>query len=95
LVKIGGMSDNVYEVAHATSGLKSRMGGLAAAGYHEGQWLGSKGLNMIPGVNINPLGAGIAIDAGAKILPKVTSIHQHVGEALFPGDQFEKSATGG
>ncbi|MEU5292624.1 enoyl-CoA hydratase/isomerase family protein [Streptomyces umbrinus] len=95
LVKIGGKSGDVYEVAHATSGLKSRMGGLAAAGYHEGQWLGSKGLNMIPGVDISPLGAGIAIDAGAKILPKITSIHQHVGEALFPGDQFEKSATGG
>ncbi|MFG2347084.1 WXG100 family type VII secretion target [Streptomyces phaeochromogenes] len=95
LVKIGGKSGDVYEVAHATSGLKSRMGGLAAAGYHEGQWLGSKGLNMIPGVNISPLGAGIAIDAGAKIFPKITSIHQHVGDALFPGDQFEKSATGG
>jgi hypothetical protein len=95
LVKIGGKADDVYEVAHAASGLKSRMGGLAAAGYHEGQWIGSKGLNLVPGVNINPLGAGIAIDAGAKIFPKITSIHQHVGDALFPGDQFEKSATGG
>ncbi|MFF3711863.1 enoyl-CoA hydratase/isomerase family protein [Streptomyces phaeochromogenes] len=95
LVKIGGRADDVYEVAHAASGLKSRMGGLAAAGYHEGQWIGSKGLNLIPGVNISPLGAGIAIDAGAKIFPKITSIHQHVGDALFPGDQFEKSATGG
>ena len=95
LVKIGGKADDVYEVAHAASGLKSRMGGLAAAGYHEGQWIGSKGLNLVPGVSINPLGAGIAIDAGAKIFPKITSIHQHVGDALFPGDQFEKSATGG
>ncbi|MGW0535938.1 enoyl-CoA hydratase/isomerase family protein [Streptomyces sp. NPDC003032] len=95
LVKIGGKSTDVYEVAHSTSGLASRMGGLAAAGYHEGQWLGSKGLNMIPKVNINPLGAGIAIDAGLKIFPKVTSIHQHVGEALFPGDRFAQSASGG
>ncbi|MGH4032457.1 putative T7SS-secreted protein [Actinomycetota bacterium Odt1-20B] len=95
LVKIGGKSGDVWEVSHATSGLKSRMGGLAYAGYHEGQWLGSKGLNMIPKVNINPMGAGIAIDAGAKIFPKITSIHQHVGEALFPGDRFEKSATAG
>ncbi|MEV6313848.1 putative T7SS-secreted protein [Streptomyces sp. NPDC051776] len=93
LVKIGGMSDDVYEVAHASSGLASRMGGLANAGYHEGQWLGSKGLNLIPKVNINPLGAGIAIDAGVKIFPKITSIHQHVGEALFPGEQLEKSAS--
>ncbi|MEU6681086.1 enoyl-CoA hydratase/isomerase family protein [Streptomyces sp. NPDC046925] len=94
LVKIGGMSDDVFEISHATSGLKSRMGGLAAGGYHEGQWLGTKTLNMIPKVNIDPTGAGIAIDAGAKIFPKITSIHQHVGEALFPGDQFEKSAAG-
>ncbi|MCF3125376.1 enoyl-CoA hydratase/isomerase family protein [Streptomyces arenae] len=94
LVKLGGMSDDAYAVSHATSGLKSRMGGLAIAGYHEGQWLGTKGLNMIPKVGINPVGAGIAIDAGAKILPKVTSIHQHVGEALFPGDQFAQSASG-
>ncbi|MEU8350241.1 WXG100 family type VII secretion target [Streptomyces sp. NPDC048845] len=93
LVKIGGMSDEVYEVAHAGSGLASRMGGLAHAGYHQGQWLGSKGLNLVPGVNINPLGAGIAIDAGAKILPKITSIPQHIGEAISPGDQLEKSAS--
>ncbi|MFH8609048.1 enoyl-CoA hydratase/isomerase family protein [Streptomyces sp. NPDC018029] len=95
LVKIGGKSKEVYEVSHATSGLASRMGGLAAAGYHEGQWLGSKGLNLIPKVDINPMGAGIAIDAGLKIFPKVTSIHQHVGEALFPGDRFAQSASGG
>ncbi|MGW3653309.1 WXG100 family type VII secretion target [Streptomyces sp. NPDC000878] len=93
-VVLGGVADEVYEVAHGTSGLLSRMGGIANQGYHSGQWLGSKGANLIPGVNINPLGAGIAVDAGLKIFPKITSIHQHVGEALFPGDQFEKSATG-
>ncbi|MER5970717.1 enoyl-CoA hydratase/isomerase family protein [Streptomyces sp. NPDC002055] len=92
LVKIGGMGEDVWEVGHSSSGLMTRMGGLANAGYFEGQWVGSKGLNLIPGVNINPTGAGIAIDAGAKIFPKITSIHQHVGEALFPGDQLEKSA---
>lgn len=93
-VVLGGMADDVYEVAHGTSAAMSRMGGLANAGYHAGQWVGSKGFNLIPGVNINPLGAGIAMDAGLKIFPKITSIHQHVGEALFPGDQFEKSASG-
>ncbi|MEU6820644.1 enoyl-CoA hydratase/isomerase family protein [Streptomyces atriruber] len=92
-VVLGGTADHVYQVSHATSGLASRMGNIANMGYHEGQWLGSKGANLIPGVNINPLGAGIAMDAGLKIFPKVTSIHQHVGEALFPGDQFEKSAS--
>ncbi|MET7988110.1 MULTISPECIES: enoyl-CoA hydratase/isomerase family protein [unclassified Streptomyces] len=95
LVKLGGMSDHVFEVSHATSGLMSRMGGLASAGYHEGQWMGSKGLNMIPGVKIDPMGAGIAIDAGLKIFPKIVPIHQHIGEALFPGDRFEKAASGG
>jgi hypothetical protein len=72
LVKIGGMSDNVFEVAHSSSGLMSRMGGLSYAGYHQGQLIGSKGANLIPGVNINPLGAGgIALDAGLKIAPKI------------------------
>jgi hypothetical protein len=76
LVKIGGMSDNVFEVAHSSSGLMSRMGGLSYAGYHQGQLIGSKGANLIPGVNINPFGAGgIALDAGLKIAPK---IHGHV-----------------
>ncbi|MFJ2832681.1 enoyl-CoA hydratase/isomerase family protein [Streptomyces sp. NPDC087263] len=93
-VVLGGTAKNVYEVAHATSGAMSRMGGIANQGYHAGQWLGSKGANLIPGVNINPLGAGIALDAGFKILPKIPSIHEHVGEALFPGDQFAKSASG-
>ncbi|MEU1145369.1 WXG100 family type VII secretion target [Streptomyces sp. NPDC005863] len=95
LVKIGGNSKEVYEVAHTTSALKSRMGGLAAAGYHEGQWLGSKGLNMIPGVNVNPVGFGVAMDSVAKIFPKVSDIHQHTSQALFPGDQFAQSASGG
>ncbi|MFH8659535.1 enoyl-CoA hydratase/isomerase family protein [Streptomyces afghaniensis] len=72
LVKIGGMSDNVFEVAHSSSGLMSRMGGLSYAGYHQGQLIGSKGANLIPGVNINPFGAGgIALDAGLKIAPKI------------------------
>ncbi|CAM5427085.1 membrane protein [Streptomyces violaceorubidus] len=44
-MKIGGTSDFVYEVSHAGSGLASRMGGLVSAGYHEGQWLGTKGIN--------------------------------------------------
>ncbi|MFF8644910.1 putative T7SS-secreted protein [Streptomyces sp. NPDC015345] len=92
-VVLGGMAKDVYQVAHATSGTMTRMGGIANQGYHAGQWIGSKGANLLPGVNINPMGAGIAMDAGLKIFPKVTSIHQHVGEALFPGDQFEKATS--
>ncbi|MEV0599476.1 enoyl-CoA hydratase/isomerase family protein [Streptomyces sp. NPDC050315] len=92
LIKIGGHSSDMFEVVNKGSGLMSRMGGVANAGYLEGQLLGSKGFNMIPGVNINPTGAGIAIDAGFKIAPKILSIPQHVGDALFPGDQFQQSA---
>ncbi|MFJ5839886.1 enoyl-CoA hydratase/isomerase family protein [Streptomyces shenzhenensis] len=71
IVRLGGMSDDVYQVTHGTSGLMSRMGGLAVAGYHQGQFIGTKGANLIPGVNINPFGAGIALDAGLKIAPKI------------------------
>ncbi|WP_308340697.1 putative T7SS-secreted protein [Streptomyces sp. McG6] len=91
IVKIGGKSTKVYEVAHAGSGLRSRMGGLAEAGYHHGQWFGSRSLNLIPGVNINPAGAGIAIDGGLKLLPKVTAVPQHVGEAASLGDETERA----
>ncbi|MFJ8085066.1 enoyl-CoA hydratase/isomerase family protein [Streptomyces sp. NPDC096205] len=72
LVVIGGKSDDVYQVAHASSGLMSRMGGLSVAGYHQGQFLGTKGANLIPGVTIDPFGAGgRALDAGLKVAPKI------------------------
>jgi hypothetical protein len=72
LVKIGGFSDEVFEVAHSSSGLMSRMGGLAYAGYHPGQLIGTKGANLIPGVKLEPFSAaGIALDAGLKIAPKI------------------------
>ncbi|MET9733897.1 enoyl-CoA hydratase/isomerase family protein [Streptomyces sp. NPDC006458] len=72
LVKIGGFSQDVYQVAHSGSGLMSRMGGLAVAGYHPGQLLGTKGANLLPGVNIDPFGVGgRALDAGIKIAPKI------------------------
>ena len=71
LVKIGGTSLDAFEVAHATSGLASRMGGLAYAGYHSGQLIGTKGFNAL-GANINPFGVGArALDAGIKVAPKI------------------------
>ncbi|MFD8251627.1 phage tail tape measure protein [Streptomyces werraensis] len=71
LIKIGGRSDDVYEVAHAASGVKSRLGGLAYAGYHSGQLIGTKGANIF-GAGLNPFGAGgIALDAGLKVAPKI------------------------
>ncbi|WP_436738622.1 enoyl-CoA hydratase/isomerase family protein [Streptomyces sp. BBFR102] len=92
LIKIGGKSSDVYEVSHSGSGLASRMAGVADAGYLQGQLIGSKTLNLLPGVNINPAGAGIALDGALKILPKAAEVPQHVGEAVSLGDQFERSA---
>ncbi|MGY1546757.1 enoyl-CoA hydratase/isomerase family protein [Streptomyces sp. MN6] len=71
LIKIGGRSDDVFEVAHAASGVKSRLGGLAYAGYHSGQLIGTKGANIF-GTGLNPFGVGgIALDAGLKVAPKI------------------------
>ena len=80
LVKIGGMSDHVFEVSHATSGMASRMGGLVNAGYREGQWLGSKGINTFTKFHVDPIsGLGRAIDGSMKLAPKIgTSIAQAV-----------------
>ncbi|MFC8871329.1 enoyl-CoA hydratase/isomerase family protein [Streptomyces sp. NPDC057148] len=80
IVKIGGKSDFVYEVSHASSGLASRMGGLVSAGYHEGQWLGTKGINTLFKGNMDPLSAlGRTIDGSLKIAPKVVT---PIGQAV-------------
>ncbi|MFJ6570075.1 putative T7SS-secreted protein [Streptomyces sp. NPDC091292] len=94
-VVLGGSFDDVYSVAHSSSGILSRMGGIAHKGYQSGQWIGSRSANLLPGVNINPMGVGaMAVDGALKIAPKLVSIPQHIGEAINPGDQFEKSAAG-
>jgi hypothetical protein len=80
LVKIGGMSEHAYEVSHASSGMMSRMGGLVSAGYEQGQWLGTRGINTLFKGNMDPAsGLGRAIDGGFKIAPKVGT---HIGQAL-------------
>ncbi|MFG3100126.1 enoyl-CoA hydratase/isomerase family protein [Streptomyces sp. NPDC048182] len=80
LVKIGGISEHTYEVTHSSSGLMSRMGGLVSAGYHDGQWLGTKGINLLPKGGVDPIsGLGRAIDGGLKITPKVAT---HLGQAF-------------
>ncbi|MFD6285091.1 enoyl-CoA hydratase/isomerase family protein [Streptomyces sp. NPDC060205] len=74
LVKIGGISKHVYEVSHTSSGLASRMGGLVSAGYHEGQWLGTKGINTLMKGNVDPLSDfGRVIDGTLKIAPKAAT----------------------
>ncbi|MER6528384.1 enoyl-CoA hydratase/isomerase family protein [Streptomyces sp. NPDC001508] len=80
LVKIGGSSKHVFEVSHASSGLASRMGGLVSAGYHEGQWIGTKGINTLTKWNVDPISdMGRVIDGSLKIAPKaVTNIKDAV-----------------
>ncbi|AJE82686.1 hypothetical protein SLNWT_2310 [Streptomyces albus] len=92
-VVLGGTAKNFGLIANEGSGALSRMAGLSQAGYHEGQWLGTKGLKMISGgkLDLNPLGAGIALDAAGKIGPKISTIQQHAGELINPGDRFASS----
>ncbi|MDQ0405589.1 hypothetical protein ABVB69_08775 [Streptomyces sp. NPDC000349] len=48
------------------------MGSLYVVGYHQGQLIGTKGANFIPGVNLEPFSAaGVALDAGLKVAPKI------------------------
>ncbi|MCT9139732.1 WXG100 family type VII secretion target [Streptomyces violarus] len=80
LIKIGGVSEHAYQVSHASSNLMSRAGGLVSAGYQQGQWLGTKGINTLFKGNMDPIsGLGRAIDGGFKIAPKVGT---HIGQAL-------------
>ncbi|MET8184034.1 enoyl-CoA hydratase/isomerase family protein [Streptomyces sp. NPDC005336] len=94
LVVLGGQVKNFGLIAREGGGVMNRLAGLSQAGYHEGQWLGTKGLKLISGgkVQLNPLGAGIALDGLGKIAPKIQSIPQHIGEAVNPGDRFQQSA---
>lgn len=64
--------------------------------YHNGQLLGTKGLNMVTKGRVaidamSNLGRGI--DAGIKLAPKLFSIPQHIGEAIHLGDRFNQAAT--
>ncbi|MEU6733933.1 putative T7SS-secreted protein [Streptomyces physcomitrii] len=94
-VVLGGTAENMGMVFHESSGLMSRMAGISQAGYREGQFIGSKGWNMLPFRHADPEGMrAMVVDAGMKIAPKGLSIPQHVGEALHPGDSFHQSAEG-
>ncbi|MEV6197450.1 enoyl-CoA hydratase/isomerase family protein [Streptomyces sp. NPDC051920] len=94
-VVLGGSFEKIGLIS-SESGTMNRLAGLAEAGYHQGQWVGTKGLKLISGGKLslnpeNPL--GIAIDAAGKIGPKITTITQHIGEAVNPGDRFHQAAT--
>lgn len=77
-------------------GMMGRLGLVAEQNYAKGQWLGTRGLDLISKGKwaINPMsGLGRGIDAGIKIAPKLWSVPQHIGEALHPGDRFNQAAT--
>ncbi|WP_405913061.1 WXG100 family type VII secretion target [Streptomyces sp. NBC_00963] len=74
------------------SGPMSRLAGLAEAGYHQGQWLGTKGL-ALTGKTIDPLSNwGRTIDVAGKVIPKTVSIVRHNGEPTSPGDRLHQAA---
>ncbi|MDO0926324.1 enoyl-CoA hydratase/isomerase family protein [Streptomyces sp. TG1A-8] len=94
-VVLGGKYGDIGIITHE-SGAMNRLAGLAEAGYHQGQMIGSKGLKIVSGgkIDVHPLSMkGIALDATLKVLPKTFSIPQHIGEALHPGDSFHDAAT--
>lgn len=79
-------------VEFAESGLRSRMAGVAQAGYGEGQWLGTRGLSLISGGNvaIDQFSAGgRMLDSGIKMAPKLVTLPQHLGVDVNIGDRFE------
>ncbi|MEO3766323.1 putative T7SS-secreted protein [Streptomyces sp. B8F3] len=79
-------------VEFAGSGLRSRMAGIAEAGYGQGQWIGTRGLSLISGGNvaIEPFSAGgRMLDSATKMAPKLVSIPQHLGVDVNIGDRFE------
>ncbi|MEW2523250.1 enoyl-CoA hydratase/isomerase family protein [Streptomyces sp. NPDC047071] len=82
-VVIGGKGRNVYTVTHQSSGVMSRMGGVAHAGYLPGQLIGTKGLNLVPKWNVAPVSVGgRVLDGALKIGPKVPYIPGHISEAV-------------
>ncbi|MFD0068903.1 hypothetical protein [Streptomyces sp. NPDC127574] len=94
-VVLGGTFERIGFIS-SESGTMNRLASLAEAGYHQGQWVGTKGLKLVTGnrLSIDPEGAlGITIDAAGKIGPKITTITQHIGEAVNPGDRFHAAAT--
>ncbi|MFJ3665783.1 hypothetical protein ACIPSE_04945 [Streptomyces sp. NPDC090106] len=73
-------------------GLMGRMTLVAEQTVHNGQWLGTRGLNLASRGRwaIDPMSdLGRGIDAGLKIAPKLVSIPQHIGDVINPGDRFD------
>lgn len=91
---LGGKLDDIAVIANDT-GRGNRIVSLGEAGYGQGQWLGTKGLDVLTNGNLaidSASAMGRAIDGGIKMAPKAFSIPQHVGDAVSPGDRFQEAA---
>ncbi|MFJ8151751.1 enoyl-CoA hydratase/isomerase family protein [Streptomyces sp. NPDC094468] len=93
-IVLGGAGKNLGLLSHE-SGTMNRLAGLAEAGYHQGQWLGTKGLALAgEKFTVDPLSKlGRGIDVAGKVLPKGISIGLHSGDSANPGDSLQQSAT--
>ncbi|KPI18767.1 hypothetical protein OK074_7850 [Actinobacteria bacterium OK074] len=93
-IVLGGTGRDLALISHE-SGTMSRLAGLAEAGYHQGQWLGTKGAALFgEKFTVDPLSKlGRGIDIAGKVLPKGASIALHSGNSTNPGDRLHQSAT--
>ncbi|MFJ9901885.1 enoyl-CoA hydratase/isomerase family protein [Streptomyces sp. NPDC101152] len=93
-IVLGGTGKNLGLLSHE-SGAMNRLAGLAEAGYHQGQWLGTKGAALLgEKFTVDPLSKlGRGIDVAGKVLPKGISIGLHSGDSTNPGDSLHQSAT--
>lgn len=89
------MTDVVGFISKPGSNLANRLANVSNGAYHQGQWLGTRGIKLLSfnKLSINALsGLSTGFDAGLKLIPKVISIPQHYGEAVHLGDRFHKAA---
>jgi hypothetical protein len=93
-IVLGGSAKNIALLS-GESGTMNRLAGLAEAGYHQGQWLGTKGAALLgEKFTVDPLSKlGRGIDVAGKVLPKGISIGLHSGDSADPGDRLHQSAT--
>ncbi|KPI10301.1 hypothetical protein OK074_9089, partial [Actinobacteria bacterium OK074] len=93
-IVLGGKAEEIALLS-SRNGTMNRLAGLAEAGYHQGQWLGTKGAALLgEKFTVDPLSKlGRGIDIAGKVLPKGASILLHSGDSTDPGDRLQQSAT--
>ena len=93
-VVLGGTFQNLGVITHESSTM-NRLSGIAEAGYHQGQWVGTKGLKLLTGGKVAVSAEshlGILLDAGGKIGFKIEKIKHDLNDAVNPGDRFQAAA---